>query len=360
MKREKGRNIAVLDLFCGAGGFSEGFRQAGYKIVAGIDNDAESLETFKYNFPEAMAINMDLSLSIDNKKSPLKELFKNKIHVIIGGPPCQGFSIAGKRDKTDPRNNLYKAYLAKIKNFDPIAIVVENVPTILGLYRGGIAQAIVSDFKSLGFDTKILTLLASDYGVPQSRKRTFFVALKNNISFKIPAPTTLFSPITSKMALSDMPLLEDMLGGKIIEYDKEPENKYQREMRKNSDMLYNHWAVEHKRQTIEIIRLVPDGGNYKDLPPHLQSTRKVNIAWTRMSSNKPCFTIDAGHNHHFHYKANRVPTVRECARIQSFPDRFRFLGKKTSQFRQVGNAVPPLLARAIGEELKRGIDELQS
>ena len=118
-------------------------------------------------------------------------------------------------------------------------------------------------------------------------------------------------------------------------------------MRNKSDILYNHEAVKHTEKTKNIIAMVPDGGNYKCLPMHLQSTRKVNIAWTRMNSSKPCFTIDAGHNHHFHYLANRVPTVRECARIQSFPDNFIFTGNRTSQYRQVGNAVPPLVAEQI-------------
>ena len=136
-----------------------------------------------------------------------------------------------------------------------------------------------------------------------------------------------------------------------VRYYIDSETDYQKAMRNGSVKLFNHWKVEHKQKTIDIIKLVPDGGNYKNLPVELQQTRKVNIAWTRMNSKKPCFTIDAGHNHHFHYKANRVPTVRECARIQSFPDTFRFFGKKTSQYRQVGNAVPPILAGKIARSI---------
>jgi DNA (cytosine-5)-methyltransferase 1 len=126
-------------------------------------------------------------------------------------------------------------------------------------------------------------------------------------------------------------------------------------MRKNSKKVFNHIAVDHKDRTKKIISLVPDGGNYKDLPKEYQKTRKVNIAWTRMKSTEPCFTIDAGHNHHFHYKFNRVPTVRECARIQSFPDNFTFTGTRTNQYRQVGNAVPPLLAQKIANLIKNKI-----
>ena len=131
---------------------------------------------------------------------------------------------------------------------------------------------------------------------------------------------------------------------------------YQKLMRCNSSKIYNHQITEHSDKTKEIIALVPDGGNYKNLPHELQQTRKVHIAWTRLNSQKPSFTIDTGHRHHFHYKWNRIPTVRESARIQSFPDDFIFLGTKTSQYKQVGNAVPPLMAEAIAKKLKETLD----
>ncbi|MDA1061193.1 MAG: DNA cytosine methyltransferase, partial [bacterium] len=126
-----------------------------------------------------------------------------------------------------------------------------------------------------------------------------------------------------------------------------------KKMRQNTDFIYNHQLTGHSEKTQEIISLVPDGGNYKDLPTKYKKTRNVNIAWTRFDSKKPSNTIDTGHRHHFHYEYNRVPTVRESARLQSFPDDFRFMGSKTSQYKQVGNAVPPLLANVIAVELKR-------
>ncbi len=352
------KNYRVLDLFCGAGGFSEGFRKAGYEIVSGIDNDPFALETYSKNFPEAIAIKQDLSTESDQNSTFLRKLLRRKIDLIIGGPPCQGFSIAGKRLKDDPRNSLYRAYLRLLAYFKPTALVMENVPTILSIYDGIIARQIVDDFDKLGYKMSVFTLLASHYGVPQKRKRTFFVGIKGKNNLSIPRVTTINKPITTREALSDLPLLNGTAGGDVLKYSKPPQNQYQKKMREKSLHLYNHWAVEHKEQTIDIIRLVPDGGNYKDLPGHLQKTRKVNIAWTRMDSRKPCFTIDAGHNHHFHYKANRVPTVRECARIQSFPDRFRFYGNKTSQFKQVGNAVPPLLAQKIAMSVKEAINDI--
>ncbi|MFH1288138.1 MAG: DNA cytosine methyltransferase [bacterium] len=345
----------MLDLFCGAGGFSEGFRQAGYQIIAGIDNDPEALYTFSLNFPEALAVDKDLSTSLNGSGQTIEDLFKKKIDVIIGGPPCQGFSIAGKRLKDDPRNVLYKAYLEVIVRLKPSAVVVENVPTIISLFGGEIARQIKQDFEEFGYTVYQFTITASNYGVPQNRKRTFFVGIKGSGRFEMNLLRVSKNTVSTYMAISDLPLLEKEFGGEELDYLCPAFNEYQRIMRSGCKKIYNHWAVVHTEKTKSIIKLVPDGGNYKDLPKHYRDTRRVNIAWTRMDSRKPCFTIDAGHNHHFHYKANRVPTVRECARIQSFPDKFRFFGKKTNQFKQVGNAVPPLLAKKVAVALKRAL-----
>lgn len=345
-------SLKCLDLFCGAGGLSLGFINAGYEIVAGIDNDDEALLSFKKNHDSAKDIQYDLSKSLfASKESIIKKLLNEQIDLIIGGPPCQGMSIAGKRLADDPRNKLYRAYIKTIEHFEPKAIVLENVPTITSLFDGIIAEAIVNDFSERGYNVSVHTIFASDYGVPQKRRRTFFVGLKNN-AFVFPEPTTKHTPINCEEAIGDLPLLEDYTGVELMNYTTEPLCEYQREMRMNSSAIYNHIGVNHKKRTKEIISLVPDGGNYKNLPLNLQDTRKVHIAWTRMNSKKPSFTIDAGHNHHFHYKANRVPTVRECARIQSFPDTFVFYGKVTSQYKQVGNAVPPTLAKQIAIKLK--------
>lgn len=349
-------SLRCLDLFCGAGGLSLGFMNAGYEVVAGIDNDEEALGTFKKNHASAKAIQHDLAKSlIDSKQSIIKELLSEKIDLIIGGPPCQGMSIAGKRLVDDPRNTLYKAYIKTIEHFNPKAIVLENVPTITSLFNGKIAAAIINDFERHGYFMSMNTIFASDYGVPQKRKRTVFVGLKNSF-FVFPEPTTKYDPISCEEAIGDLPLLEECLGSEEMDYPTGPLCEYQREIRGNSKKIYNHIAVEHKKRTLEIISMVPDGGNYKNLPLNLQDIRKVHIAWTRMNSKKPSFTIDAGHNHHFHYKANRVPTVRECARLQSFPDTFKFYGKRTSQYKQVGNAVPPLLAKQVAIRIKEQLD----
>ncbi len=343
------KKYRVLDIFCGAGGFSCGMEQAGFEVVAGVDNDEKALKTFEYNHKNAIAVNYDLSNINNDLFRVLDPITKDGIDVLVGGPPCQGFSIAGKRLVDDPRNKLWLAYIKIIDRYKPKVIFLENVPTIVSVNKGKVAEKIIDSFREYGYEVSQKILVASDYGVPQNRKRAFFVATKKGLpSFTF--PKSLCEYITTEEAISDLPLLNDSLGLEEVSYIVEPQNKYQKEIRKESRVILNHSAVNHTDKTKDIISLVPDGGNYKDLPEHLKNTRKVNIAWTRMNSKKTCFTIDAGHNHHFHYKANRVPTVRECARIQSFPDTFKFIGTRTSQYRQVGNAVPPLLGLALAKE----------
>jgi DNA (cytosine-5)-methyltransferase 1 len=337
----------VLDLFCGCGGLSLGFQSVGFNITAGVDNDTEALGTFSKNFPGAIAHNADMTNLAESFTDSL-----GKIDVILGGPPCQGFSIAGKRNAKDPRNTLTNSYIEIVGKLDPRIVVIENVTNILGMGNGIFRETIIKRLESLGYSVSIEKLLASEFGVPQHRKRVFFIGVKGDHIWANEIDN-LRTPklITCADALDDLPALTENIGSELQDYRLSSQNDYQSLMRDSSEHVFNHIAVEHKERTKQIIAMVPDGGNYKDLPLELQGTRKVNIAWTRMNSQKPCFTIDAGHNHHFHYRYNRVPTVRECARIQSFPDKFIFLGKRTSQYKQVGNAVPPLLAEKLASIL---------
>ena len=227
------------------------------------------------------------------------------------------------------------------------------MPGLVGLFGGQIKDSIIEKFTEMGYRIEYKILCSADYGVPQSRKRVVFVGTKVG---KFEYPATNPNVVTCSMALSDLPALEDELGEEVSEYALPPQNHYQQLMRKRSDVVLNHVAASHSDKVKKIIALVPDGGNYKDLPEEYRSSRNFHVAWTRFASNKPAPTIDTGHRHHFHYKYNRVPTVRECARLQSFPDDFKFLGNKTQQFRQVGNAVPPLMAQAIAEQVKKMLE----
>lgn len=342
----------VLDLFCGCGGLSYGFETAGYNVILGIDNDKKALETFELNHKGAKSICGDIT-EIHSENIDAVTGGKT-IDVIIGGPPCQGMSLSGPRKFDDPRNKLYLSYIRLVEEIKPKAFVIENVPGLVSLFGGQIKDSIVKRLSDLGYTVCYKILCSADYGVPQSRRRVVFVGLKDNV-FEYPSP--LKNQVTCEMALSDLPALENELGTEEQNYGTPAQNDYQKLMRLRSDTVKNHIAATHSQKVRDIIALVPDGGNYKDLPEQYKNTRNFHVAWTRFNSQKPAPTIDTGHRHHFHYKYNRVPTVRECARLQSFPDDFVFLGNKTQQFRQVGNAVPPLMAQAIAEKLKEYIAE---
>ena len=343
----------AIDLFCGCGGLSYGFEMAGFNILLGIDNDSKALETFELNHKNAKSICGDITqITYENDIKPI--IGDTEIDIIIGGPPCQGMSLSGPRKFDDPRNKLYLSYIRLVEEIQPKMFVIENVPGLVGLFGGQIKNSIIEKFKSMGYDIQYRILCASDYGVPQSRRRVVFVGSRIG---KYEYPSTDHEIITCSMALSDLPPLEDELGEETMPYETLPQNKYQELMRRRSKAVKNHVAASHSERVKQIISLVPDGGNYKDLPEEYAHSRNFHVAWTRFASNKPAPTIDTGHRHHFHYKYNRVPTVRECARLQSFPDDFIFLGNKTQQFRQVGNAVPPIMAWEIAKQVMKSLEE---
>ena len=337
----------VLDLFCGCGGLSLGFENAGYNISLGIDMWSDALQTYEKNHSNSKTVCVNLSDILP--KEIKKEYLDTEVDVIIGGPPCQGFSISGKRDVNDPRNKLYQSFVTFVEYFKPSVFVMENVPNLVAMNEGRVKDEIIKEFENLGYSVVYKILLASDFGVPQNRKRVFFVGLLNSVkSFEFPVGKFIDSKVTSMEAISDLPENELSNG---TAYEHQAKSEYQVKIRHRSKGIYNHQTTKHTDRTKETIALVPDGGNYKSLPKELQNIRRVNIAWTRLNSAKPSFTIDTGHRHHFHYEFNRIPTVREAARIQSFPDTFIFHGSKTAQEKQVGNAVPPFLAEELANKL---------
>lgn len=348
----------AIDLFAGCGGLSKGFMDAGFDIIVGVDNDQAALNTFARNHNGAVAMNADLSKQ--ETFDEIKKIAKDRnIDVIIAGPPCQGFSLSGPRNFDDERNKLYLAVIEMVKQFQPKGFIIENVPGMATLYDGQIRNEILRRFKKLGYNIECRILCAADYGVPQLRKRLIFMGIRKDVG--IPCfPTPTFMPDnyrTCRDAISDLPSREEELGKEEDEYTSVPTTDYQKLMRKDVEILYNHVATNHTQMVKDTISLVPEGGNYKDLPPGWGESRKFNEAWTRYDGNRPSKTIDTGHRNHFHYKYNRVPTIRENARLQSFPDDFVFTGTRTQQNRQVGNAVPPLLGQALGEILLKIITE---
>ncbi len=349
-----GKKLKAIDLFSGCGGFSYGFQQAGFHVKLGVDNTEMALKTFEKNHKNSKALLLDLHQ--DEAIDKIVEETKNDdIDIIIGGPPCQGFSLTGTRNEHDERNTLFNAVFRLAKRIKPKALIIENVPGLLKLYDGKAKKEIIRLCDELGYTCNPKLLFAPDYGVPQIRKRVFFVALRKDLgTFEFPSPThSEDNYIGCKDAIGDLPNLEFDLGQEKMDYNKTPFSQYQKKMRNGNKVILNHIGTKHTEHVIDVISQVPQGGNHKDLPPGVGDSRKFNEAWTRYHSERPSKTIDTGHRNHFHYEWNRVPTVRENARLQSFPDDFVFIGNKTEQNRQVGNAVPPLLGEVLANQLKK-------
>lgn len=352
------KKFTIIDLFSGCGGFSYGFQQSNFHVLLGVDNTDIALKTFEKNHNNSKTLLLDLQKDSSIYKI-VDEIGDKIIDVIIAGPPCQGFSLTGLRKVNDERNSLFYAVFKLAEKINPKAIVIENVPGLLTLYGGKAKKEILELSNKMGYSCNSKLLYAPDYGVPQIRKRVFFVALRNDLGF-FEFPKSSHKPenyIVCKEAIGDLPNLTSDLGSEKMEYDKKVFSDYQRKMRNGNKVLKNHSGTKHTEHVINVISQVPEGGNHKDLPPGVGDSRKFNEAWTRYHSQKPSKTIDTGHRNHFHYKWNRIPSVRENARLQSFPDNFIFLGNKTQQYRQVGNAVPPILGKVLGKQLLKYLSD---
>lgn len=334
--------MKIIDLFCGIGGLSLGFEQAGFEIISAIDMWKDAVVTYNHNHKNKVAKTLSVE---DFNVQELPDLVKNHhITGIIGGPPCQGFSTVGKRDINDPRNQMYLEFYKAVKMANPDFFVIENVRGMLTLNKGAFVKDLLERFgeNGLGYTIKYQVLNAADYGVPQNRHRVFYVGIKGK-AFEFPEKYDY--QLSAKDGISDLERSDNS------RYGSKPQNDFQRLMRGVQSHPLNQDYTSHTEQTINIISQVPDGGNIKDLPTEVWQVRRYNKAFERMSSQRPSNTIDTGHRNYFHYCEPRIPTVRESARIQSFPDDFEILGTRGSQYKQVGNAVPPILAKVIADKL---------
>ncbi len=336
----------IIDLFCGCGGLSKGFEMAGFEPKIAIDMWDDAVKTYNHNHKKNIAVIDDIH-NWDNDFLD-KLVADGDIVGIVGGPPCQGYSTVGTRDVNDPRNHLYKEYCRIVEKIRPDFFLIENVKGLTTLSGGAFKDDIISRFSALGYDVNYQILNAADYGVPQNRYRVFFVGMKTP-GFTFPEPFSY--KITTEDAIGDLPPLT---GTEVVtEYSNKPTTEYERLMRNGATKLLNHEGTNHSQQTIEIISLIKDGGRISDLPKEYWDIRKYNKAFERMYSKGQSNTVDTGHRNYFHYNQNRIPSVRENCRLQSFFDDFEILGSKTSQYKQVGNAVPPLLAFAVASEIKK-------
>jgi DNA-cytosine methyltransferase len=359
----------ILDLFSGAGGFSCGLHMLNnFQTAVASDFMADALATYEINMPGTAVIHGDIC-SPEVKNRIVQASKAAGVNMIIGGPPCQGFSNKGKKlGLSDPRNFLFREYLALVQELKPEIFIIENVKAMSTSTNGWFMEEILKEISKLGYKATSGILTASEFGVPQSRQRTFIIAHEQ---FEIPLPVNpphLFAPVTVRDAISDLAFHNSGEGADEDSYQIEAQTEYQRQLRDGSKKLFNHKATNHMPIALEKLALIPAEGGKDSLPPEMLGKQKFKTTWGRLKWDEVSPTIDTrfdtpsnGTNSHPHL--DRSITPREAARIQSFPDKFRFVGTKTNIGKQIGNAVPPLLARALGESiivnLKKNVSEAE-
>ena len=400
------KRLLAADLFCGAGGLSLGFASAGYEIVFANDIDVLCQHTYESNHPKVEFLPgsiEQLSVSGIRRRTGLR---RGELDVLLGGPPCQGFSInAPVRRVADDRNHLFQHYgRLVLEGLHPKVVVMENVPGMLSLAKGRFVEAVYDLFRRAGYRMRHMVLCAAHYGIPQERWRLFLIGTAvPHVEIAFPKPThwarvranftggreltwlrfiagknggnanvqpTLFPEarelvhfITVKEAIDDLPELGIRDGQECMVYGRSPTSAYQKALRKASRRLYNHVSGALSERNLERLRYIRPGRSWRDIPFDLlprglkrarrsDHTRRYGRLDPEGLSGTILTKCDPHWGTFFHYGQNRTLTVREAARLQSFPDRFRFFGSRVSQYSQVGNAVPPKLAQAIAEHIQ--------
>ena len=376
--------MKIFDLFCGTGGFSKGFeksRNADYETVFGIDLLPKSVETFRLNHPDATGLCEDIrKVRCEDLRSKLK-IRRGELGLIIGGPPCQGFSSIRpfrSASEDDPRNSLFEQFANFVNYFRPRALVFENVVGLATHQGGDIVSQIADCFTGLGYECDWRILNAANFGVPQRRERLILIGVEKGGKIVFPEPThrtdgktighkdrgkmivgeedlfnprPLAAPVTVLDAIGDLPQIRS--GETATEYDRDPFHSYQRERRNGSRSLQLHFSTAHTPAMLEIIR--HSGRNITSIPKHL-ITSGFSSCYSRLDGDMTSVTITVNFVHPasnrcIHPVCDRALTPREGARLQSFDDDFEFAGNRSQIVKQIGNAVPPLLGRAIGEAL---------
>lgn len=379
--------LRAIDLFCGAGGLTEGFRNAGYEVGFALDWDADSCETYRRNHPGTHVANGSIT---DYEPERIERQAGGKVDVVLGGPSCQSFSTAGRRSawvaKDDPRNDLWEHMFEVVRHLKPRAFLMENVPGMVYFKSGSFGDKILTRFETEGYTVRKEILLAADWGVPQRRRRLFIVGILGDTPFEFPAPTHLggwrrdslelwekrrrerglLEHLTIWDAIGDLPGLEGA-SGPVGRYAMRADeaSSIARTLRKGSRSLRDHEVTAMSKETRTLIRHVPAGGTWRDIPPHLLPDRYRGMRRTdstnllgRLDANLPAYTITTQFNNvttgcFTHPIEDRSLSVREGARIQTFPDTYAFVGSLHSRARQIGNAVPPLLAHVLAHALAK-------
>jgi DNA (cytosine-5)-methyltransferase 1 len=380
----------VVDLFSGAGGLSDGFRSADFEISASIESVSIFSKTHKYNFPECKSLQADISeLNVKVFKDMIG-LDKGEVDVIIGGPPCQTFSsigtpkiksLKGEHSHTDPRNYLFEFFFQYVDYYKPSVFLIENVPTMRTKYDGELFKRILERIRKLGYEPYVDILNSVEFGVPQTRRRLFIIGTRDNLKFSFPIPTHIYNnngnipdlfelcgvtkhnkATTVYDALTDLPAIYDGCREDELLYSKNSDlTEYQLSMRNSTGIVRNNICRVSNERAKKLFPYMKQGSKYMDLP---EDIRKIlpfredifHDRLKRLELSKPSWTVLAhigmdGYMY-IHPTENRTLSVREAARIQSFHDSFVFIGNMREQYVQVGNAVPPLLGKALANSVR--------
>lgn len=383
--------LTSLDLFAGAGGLSEGLREAGFTSLYANEISPRYAQTYATNHPDTHVDSRDIRKVDARKVRSLLGLKRGELDLIAGGPPCQGFSInAPKRSTEDSRNHLFREYLRFVSEFQPRAVMIENVPGMVSFEGGATLDAILESLKHLGYDSDVRILYAPHYGIPQTRWRTIILGGRNGLNpsalfpeplrqapmrvnftsqfggknlVNFPRSLTLPSHVTVKDAIGDLPVLcNGEIGESVKVYRQPADNPYQQLMRIGSTGVTCHEAARLSKVNLDRMSHIPPGGNWTDIPEellplgmrrarrsdHTKRYGRVDPAGLASTILTKC---DPHWGAYFHYEQDRAFTVREAARLQSFPDTYAFSGSRVEQYEQVGNAVPPLLGAAVGRAI---------
>ncbi|HAS8429720.1 TPA: DNA cytosine methyltransferase [Vibrio vulnificus] len=385
---DKVQILKLVDLFAGAGGLSCGLSQAGFEPILANELVDTHAKTYAENHPNTKVVVGDIREVSEANIRNVLDLKEGELDLLAGGPPCQGFSVnAPVRTLDDERNHLFKDYLRIASELLPKAILIENVPGIISLGKGTVVSLIYQELENLGYSVSHKILFAGHYGVPQTRFRTIILAIRGNVKVTFPEPThnsqavanfagskelcikvqplfaaSLLPQTTVSDAIYDLPQITNGSKNSKLEYCSAPISPYQTQLREGSDFIYNHSCSGLGKVNLERIKYIPQGGNWTDiphdmLPKGMQRARRSDHTkrYGRLHPEGMCSTILTKCDPHWgafvHPTQDRVLSIREAARIQSFPDSYIFSGTIAQQYEQVGNAVPPLMAKAIGEEI---------
>lgn len=362
--------LQAIDLFCGGGGISAGLRMAGFEVVAGVDIEKTYISTFKHNFPEAIAVTDSVTNITPKELGDRVGIRPEQLDILTGGPPCQGFSknVPRKhRHLDDPKNLLVKSFLDYAEYLRPRIVLMENVAEMKNGFDGQYTEEVASRLMAAGYSVTYAVLNAADYGVPQRRRRAFFMANRDGVNFTIPRATHFALADTPSLlqrtayvsvwdAIGDLPPLAHGEGEEITTYAFSAQGDFQRKVRNPSGGVRNHIAKRLAPTQLARLAALEPGQGHKDLPLHLQVKSGYSGAYGRLTKEMTAPTITRwvfhpGSGRFGHPVDTRVLSIREVARVQGFPDSYEFVGTYTQQAGQLGNAVPPILAETLIRDL---------